>query len=128
LLVLPSADDREHWSTQHPDLAPIMNLPAMIRLEVAAANVPARHYTLKLSRDPSMPPAEELPMSPGLRIGAFEMVLENGLAPYNAAPHAGGLPVGKTEAEAYEEYRRRGVSEDFEAGDLKRQAVRSKTP
>jgi hypothetical protein len=48
LLVLPSADERKHWTELHPDLATIMDAPAMVRLEVAATNVPARMYTVKI--------------------------------------------------------------------------------
>jgi hypothetical protein len=96
LLVLPSADDRAHWVEMHPNLVAIMSAPAMIRLEVAARNVPARLYTVKLRRTPDAPVADDLPLNLNRRVGVFSSELVEGSEPYNRVTHASSLPIGRT--------------------------------
>jgi hypothetical protein len=87
LVVLPNADQRGTALENHPGLRRALSSPAMIRMEVAATNVPARLFTLKLWRSLERPPAGQMPMSPYLRAGAFSWELVDGYAPYNWAPH-----------------------------------------
>jgi hypothetical protein len=61
LLVLPSYEDREQWAGQLPGVP--MDSAALVHVEVAASNVPARLYTVKLYRSPHVPPARDLPMA-----------------------------------------------------------------
>jgi hypothetical protein len=56
MIVLPSWTARLEWGDRQPP----MNSPAVIQMEVAAANVPARIWSLMLWRDPAMPPADGL--------------------------------------------------------------------
>jgi len=91
LLVLPSVDDREYWVETHPDLVDLWPSPAMIRLEVAAANVPAKLYTVKLRRDPDRPPLSRAPMVQLVGSGAFSVELWPGHAARNRAPHGSSM-------------------------------------
>lgn len=104
IVVAPSAEDRESWSEQHPDLASIMGDPAMVRLEVSAANVPTARYTLRMSRSPSLPPFRDLPAAITRGGGPMEAELIKGWEPYPFAPHAGQLPIGETMAQQSERY------------------------
>jgi hypothetical protein len=97
VLVLPSTDERRSWSEQYPDLATIMDAPAMVRLEIAATNVPARLYTVKVYRTTDAPSGQHLPVNPDLRTAiAFRLDLVPGRAPYNQTLHASQLPVGSS--------------------------------
>jgi hypothetical protein len=88
LLVLPSMRSREEWIDPYPDLRPIEDCPAMVRLEVSGTNVPARLYTVKITRDVDASPGEAPPGNPSLHRDTFSVTLEPGLSPYNPTPHA----------------------------------------
>jgi hypothetical protein len=88
LLVLPSTRSRDEWIHPHPDLRAIEGCPAMVRLEVSATNVPARLYTVKITRDVDAWPGEAPPGNPSLHRDTFSVTLEPGSSPYNPTPHA----------------------------------------
>jgi hypothetical protein len=87
LVILPSADERAAAVEESPGLQRALPSPAMIRLEVAATNVPARLFTFKIWRNLDAPPRAQMPRSPYLRAGLFHWKLEDGIVPYNWAPH-----------------------------------------
>jgi hypothetical protein len=75
-----------------------MDAPAMLRLEIAASNVPARLYTVKIYRTTDAPSAEHLPMNPNIRTPiAFTLKLCAGRTPYNRIIHVSGYSVGALE-------------------------------
>lgn len=90
-LVLPSMESREAWIDPFPVLRPIEECPAMMRLEVSGTNVPARLYTVKITRDINAWPGEAQPGNPIFHRSTFSAILEAGLSPYNPAPHAGQM-------------------------------------
>jgi hypothetical protein len=100
LLVLPSMRSREEWIDPYPDLRPIEDCPAMVRLEVSGTNVPARLYTVKITRDVDAWPGEAPPGNPSFHRDTFSVTLEPGLSPYNPTPHAGEMmPSDKPDVE-----------------------------
>ncbi|MEA2331369.1 MAG: hypothetical protein QOH58_1507 [Thermoleophilaceae bacterium] len=99
LLVLPSQESRESWAEQMPGVR--MDSAALVHLEVAASNVPARLYTVKLYRSPHVPPARDLPMA--ATSGGAQLYAELFEGSVNAStPFVEGLPPGgQDEADAY---------------------------
>ncbi len=99
LLVLPSQEARETWATQLPGLS--MDSAALVRLEVAASNVPAHLYTVKLYRSPHVPPARDLPMAQTSGNAQLYAELFEGSVDASS-PYVEGLPPGgQDEADYY---------------------------
>jgi hypothetical protein len=94
LVAHPLAERREAVE-QWPEAGEVSDKPAMIRLEVAADNVPARLYTVTISRPHDVPPRDGMPLNPAFRAMTFDVGLVEG------AQHTLVLAAGEHERNAW---------------------------